>query len=106
MSLGMTYSPTVPGGGAASYKLWLVFTYSNGYWKVCRRLQGDSFGLGVGLRKGGYVGGSFLGGICHGGRKTQWKGPQDFLALLLKNDEKIFRTEIIKHMKGSKNTLA
>ena len=27
MSLGMTYSPTVPGGGAASYKLRPVFTY-------------------------------------------------------------------------------
>ena len=27
MSLGMTYSPTIPGGGAASYKLWPVFTY-------------------------------------------------------------------------------
>ena len=30
MSLGTTYSPAVPVGGAASYKLWLVFTYSNG----------------------------------------------------------------------------
>ena len=27
--------------------------------------------LGVGLRGGGYVGGSFLGEICHGGRKIQ-----------------------------------
>ena len=33
--------PTVPGGGAASYKLWPMFTYSNGYWEVYRRYQGD-----------------------------------------------------------------
>ena len=37
----MIYSPTIPGGGAASYKLWPVFTYSNGYWEVYRRFQGD-----------------------------------------------------------------
>ena len=42
----MTYSPTIPGGGAASYKLWPVFTYSNAYWEVYRRFQGDFFGLG------------------------------------------------------------
>ena len=44
----MTHSPTVPGGGAASYKLYPVFTYSNGYWEVYRRFQGDFFGLGWG----------------------------------------------------------
>jgi len=33
--------------------------------------RGILFCLGVGLRRGGYVGGSFLGGICHGGRKIQ-----------------------------------
>ena len=27
--------------------------------------------LGVGLRGGGYVGGSFLGEICHGGTEIQ-----------------------------------
>ena len=59
MSLGMTYSPTVPGGGAASYKLRPVFTYNIFLF------------LGVGLRGVGYVGGSFLGEICHGGRKIQ-----------------------------------
>ena len=42
----MTYSPTVPGGGAASYKLRPVFTYNNGYWEVYRRFQGDFFGFG------------------------------------------------------------
>ena len=49
MSLGTTYSPTVPVGGAASYKLWPLFTYTNGYWEVYRRFQWDFFGLrGVG----------------------------------------------------------
>ena len=62
MSLGMTYSSAVPGGGAASYKLRPVFTYSNGYWEVYRRFQGDFFGLeGEGLRGGGFVEESFLG---------------------------------------------
>ena len=33
--------------------------------------RGDLFGLGVGLRGGGYVGGSFLGEICHEGTESQ-----------------------------------
>ena len=37
--------------------------------------------LGVGLRREDYVGGSFLGEICHGGKKSM-KRAQDFLALL------------------------
>ena len=56
MSLGMTYSPTVPGGGAASYKLRPVFIYNNGYWQVYSRFQGMFLVLGVGLRGEGYVG--------------------------------------------------
>ena len=72
MSLGVTYSLTVPGGGAASYKLQPVFTYNNGYWEVYRRFQGIFFlVLGLGLRGGGYVGGSFLGEICYGGTEIQ-----------------------------------
>ena len=39
----MTYSPTIPGGGVASYKIWPVFTYSNGYWEVYRRFQGGFY---------------------------------------------------------------
>ena len=46
MSFGMTYSPKVPGGGAASYKLWPVFSYNNGYWEVYRRFQGEFFWFG------------------------------------------------------------
>ena len=43
MSLGMTYSPTVSGGGAAIYKLRPVFTYNNRYWQVYSRFQGIFF---------------------------------------------------------------
>ena len=71
MYLGMTYSPTVPGGGAASYKLQPVFTYNNGYWEVYNRFQGIFLVLGMGLRGGGYLGGAFLGEICQRGRKIQ-----------------------------------
>ena len=76
MYLGVTYSPAVPGGGAASYKLQPVFTYNNGYWEVYRRFQGDFFGFGGRVEGGGYVGGSFLGEICHGG-KNSMKRAQD-----------------------------
>ena len=71
MTLGMNYSPRVPGRGAAIYKLRPVFTYSNGYWKAYRRFQWDFFLVWGGVDGGGYVGGSFLGGICHGGREIQ-----------------------------------
>ena len=33
-----TYSTTVPVRGAASYKLWAIFKYSNSYWEVYRHL--------------------------------------------------------------------
>ena len=42
----------------------------------CTDFQGDFFGLGAGLRGGGYVGGSFLGGICHGEEKFNEKGAE------------------------------
>ena len=71
MSLGMTYSPKVPGGGAASYKLRPVFTYNNGYWIMYRIFSFFFLVLGMGLRGGSYVEGSFLGEICHGGTEIQ-----------------------------------
>ena len=43
-----------------------MFTFSNGYWKVYRRFQGDFFGLGGKLKEGDYVGGSFHGGTSQG----------------------------------------
>ena len=71
MSLGMTYSPTVPGGGAASYKLRPVLHIIMVIGKCTDVFRGIFLVLGVGLRGGDYVGGSFLGEICHGGRKIQ-----------------------------------
>ena len=52
MSLGTTCSSTVPVGGAASYKLWPVFTHSNDYWEVYRRFQGIFLGWGEGVIPG------------------------------------------------------
>ena len=75
-----------------------MFTYSNGYWEVYRRYQGDFFGLGVEFRGGGYMGGSFLGGIFHGGREIQWKGA-GFSSITIKKKqwkykyEKVFSIE-------------
>ena len=56
MSLGTNYFPTVPVGGTTSYKLWPVFTYSNGYWEVYRRFQGDFRWGGGRVRKGDMLG--------------------------------------------------
>ena len=56
----MTYSPTVPGEGAASYKLRPVFTYNNGYWEVYSRFQGIVFGFGGGVEGMGLCGRIFL----------------------------------------------
>ena len=39
-------------------------------------------GGGGGSREGGYVERSFLGGICHGGKRNSMKMAEDFLALL------------------------
>ena len=60
MSLGKIYIPTVLVGGATSYKLLPVLTYSNGYLEVYIRFQGD-FLVGEGLKRGGYVRETFLG---------------------------------------------
>ena len=80
MSLGMTYSPTVPGGGAASYKLRPVFTYNNGYWEMYSRFQGIFFG--------GVEGRGLRGRIfpwredMSWGNRNSMKRAQDFLKLL------------------------
>ena len=89
MSLGTTYSPAVAVGGAASYKLWPVFTYSNGYWEVYRRFQGDFFGLGGELKGGGGLRGRiFQWRNFVLGKRLSMEGPQDFLALFKKNNKK------------------
>ena len=83
MSLGMTYSPTVPDrGGLQVTNFRPVFTYNNGYWEMYSRFQGIFLVLGVGLRGGGYVGGSFLGENMSWGNRNSMKRAQDFLILL------------------------
>ena len=82
-SLGTTYSPTVPVGGATSYKLWPVLAYSNIYWEVYRRFQGN-FLVGRGVEKRGIYWGSYPSKNLSWGKKISMKGVQDFLALLKK----------------------
>ena len=71
MSLGMTYSPQSLGEGlqVTNFDQCLHTVMVTG--KCTDVFRGILFCLVVGLRGGGYVGGSFLGGICHGGRKIQ-----------------------------------
>ena len=76
-------------GGAASYKLWPAFTYSNGYLEVYRPFQGDIFWVGGGLR-GGLRGRIFPWRNLSWEKRNSMKGAQDFLALFKKkNNEKI-----------------
>ena len=80
----MTYSPTIPGGGAASYKLWPVFTYSNCYWEVYKRFQGDFFGLGGGVDGRGLWEDLFLEEYVMGEAKFNVKGA-GFSSITIKN---------------------
>ena len=82
MSLGMTYSPKVPGGGAATYKLRPVFTYNNGYWEVYSRFQGIFFGFGGGVEGRGLRGRIFPWRNVSWGNRNSMKRAQDFLKLL------------------------
>ena len=88
MSLGTTYSTTVPVGEAASYKLWPAFAYSNGYWEVYRRFQGYFFGWKEGLRRGGYVGETFHGGIFVMGEEDFHEGGAAFSSIIKKKMKK------------------
>ena len=86
----MTYSPTVPGRGAASYKLRPVFTYNNGYWEVYSRFQGIFFlVLGVGLRGGAMWEDLSLEKYVMGGQKFNEKGAGFSKITIKKNNEKI-----------------
>ena len=53
MSLGLTYSPTVLRGEAASYKFCSTFTYSDDYLEVYRPFQDDILVEGQGGLRGG-----------------------------------------------------
>ena len=65
-----------------------MLTYSNGYWEVYRRFQGD-FLVGGGVEKRGICWGNFPWRNLSWGKKISMKGAQDFLALFKKNNEKI-----------------
>ena len=85
----MTHSLTVPGGGAASYKLCPVFTYSNGYWEVYRRFQGDFFGLGWGWGEGAMWEDLLLEEYVMGEEKFNEKGGGFSSITIKKKNEKI-----------------
>ena len=84
MSLGTTYSPTVPVGGATSYKLWPVLTYNNGYLEVYRRFQVGDFSVGGGGLEEGDMLGDFPWRNLSWVKKISVNGAQDFLALFEK----------------------
>ena len=63
----MTYSPKVLGEGLQVTNFDQCLNTVMVIGKCTDVFHGDYLGLGV--REGGYVGGSFLGGICHGGRE-------------------------------------
>ena len=56
--------------------------------EVYRRFQGDFSLFGDGAEGRGYVGGSFLGGICHGEEKFNEKGA-DFSSITIRKQWKI-----------------
>ena len=60
-----------------------MLTYSNGYWEVYRRFQEDFFGLGEGLRRGGYAGGTFLREFVMG-EENFHEGRAGFTSIILK----------------------
>ena len=75
MSLGMTYFPAVPVGGAASYKRLHIVMVTGKCTDVFRRI----FLVGGGGElRADYVGGSFHGGTSHGERDFEWRGRRIF----------------------------
>ena len=87
MSLETTYSSTVPVGGATSYKLWPVLTYSNGYWEVYRRFQDNFLVGGRGWKEGDILGELSIEEFVMG-EEISMKGAQDLLALFKKKTMK------------------
>ena len=65
-----------------------MFTYSNGYWEVYRRFQGDFFGWGGGLRGGGYGEDLSMEEFVMG-EENFHEGGAGFFSIFLKNNEKI-----------------
>ena len=65
-----------------------MFTYSNGYWEVYRRFQGDLFGLGRGELRGGVTREDLSMEEFLMGEETFNGGGEDFLALFKKTMKK------------------
>jgi len=94
--------------GAASFILWSLLTYSNGYYEVYERFQGGRFRVGVGIGRSegiireGFSKEDFSWGkfFLHG--RISMKGVQDFIVLFKKN-EKIniyfFQVEVMSSIK-------
>ena len=97
MSLGTTYSPTVPVGGVTSYKLRPVLTCSNGYRGYtlvtgvylyqCTGILRMIFWLGREVEKRGIGWGNFPLRNLSWWKKISMKGAQDLLALFKKKKQ-------------------
>ena len=86
--LGDELPPTVPGGGATSYKLWPVLTYSNAYWEVLQTFSGGFFGWGRGWQEGDMLG-KFPSRNLSWGEENFHEGSAGFSSIIKKNNEKI-----------------
>ena len=95
MSLGTTYSPQSPWEGlqVTNFDLCLHIVMVIGKCKDVFR--GIFFSLGDSW-VGGYVGGSFHGGICHGGREYQWWGRRIFEHYIKKSKNKYEKFFLLK----------
>ena len=82
-----------------------MFTYSNGYWDVYRRFQGDFFGLGVGFRGEGYMGDLSLEEYFMGEEKFNEKGAGFSTITIKKNNneninmKKFFQLKVRRSIK-------
>ena len=65
-----------------------MFTYSNGYWEVYKRFQGEFFGLGGGVEGGWGLRGRIFPWRGSLGKRISMKEAQDFLALFKKTMKK------------------
>ena len=79
-----------------------MLEYSNGYWEVYRRFQGD-FLVGGGVEKRGICWVNFPSRNLSWGKRISMKGAQDFLALFKKNEKidmkKFFQLEVGSRIK-------
>ena len=88
MSLGMTYSPKVPGGKGQQVTNFDQCLHTVMVIGKCTDVFRGMFWLEELLRRGRYVGGTFPKGNLSCGKKISMKGAQDFLALFKKTMKK------------------